>query len=106
MFHQEFIRFIATGPDRHTIQVGNRIEEFYPPSDRTVSLTGPEDISASLTLTTQDEAAVATYADTRLSGLYRLRLEGNTERVFAVNIPEAAPGGGGSESDLPRIDAG
>jgi hypothetical protein len=105
MFHQELLRFAAASPDRHTIQVGETMEEFYPPSAAglTANLVGPEGITASLTLTSQDEAGVARFPDTRLSGLYRLKRDGQADRVFAVNIPEGAPGAP-SESDLKRID--
>jgi hypothetical protein len=104
MFHQEFLRFVATNPDRHTLRVGESIEEFYPPgaAGLTVTLAGPEGLSASLPLTLQDEAGVARFTETRLGGLYRLRLDGQPDRVFAVNIAES--NGGGSESDLKRIE--
>ena len=106
MFQQEFIRFLAASPDRHTLQVGEVIDEFYPAvaAGLTATLTGPEGISASLLLKMQDEAGFARFSSTRLSGLYRLRLEGYPERIFAVNIPEGAATGGGFESDLKRID--
>src|SRR5262249_47271239 len=103
MFQQELLRFAAATPDRHTIQAGEQIEEFFPPSaaGNNAELTGP-DVTASVPVVMQDEAGVARFGNTRLSGLYKLRL-GDTERVFAVNVPEAAPGAG-SESDLKRID--
>jgi hypothetical protein len=105
MFQHELLRHAAANPDRHTVEVFKDLEEFYPPAAAGLSaqLTGPEALSATLTLTTQDEAGVARFTDTRLSGLYRLRLDGQPERVFAVNVPEAAPGAG-SESDLKRIE--
>jgi von Willebrand factor type A domain/Aerotolerance regulator N-terminal len=106
MFHQELLRFAAASADRHTVQVGDSIEEFYPAAAAglTANLTGPEGISESLTLSMQDEAGVARLPDTRLSGLYRMRLAGYPDRVFAVNVPEGAPGAP-SESDLKRLDA-
>ncbi len=105
MFQQEFIRFAATSPGRHTIQVGDAIEEFYPPATagQTATLNGPEGISASLPLILRDEAGLARFSDTRLSGLYRLRLSEHPDQVFAVNPVEAAPGAG-YESDLRRTD--
>ncbi|MCE9562045.1 MAG: VWA domain-containing protein [Planctomycetes bacterium] len=106
MFQQEFLRFVAASPDRHTVQVFDPIEEFYPPAAAglTATLAGPDGISATLPLAMQDEAGVARFTATRLSGLYRLRLEGHSERVFAVNVPEGTASGG-SESDLKRIDS-
>jgi hypothetical protein len=106
MFQQEFLRFMAASPDRHTVLVGEPVEEFYPPAaaGQTAALSGPEGISATLPLALQDEAGVARFPGTRLSGLYRVRLEGAGERVFAVNVPEAAASGGGYESDLRRVD--
>jgi hypothetical protein len=105
MFQQEFLRYMAASPDRHTLQVRETIEEFFPPAAAglTATLTGPEGISASLPLMMQAEAGVAQFSDTRLSGLYRLRVEGYPERVFAVNVPEGGASGG-SESDLKRLD--
>ena len=51
-FQHELLRHVATGPDRHTIPVGDAIEEFYPPIavGQTAALAGPESISASLML--------------------------------------------------------
>ena len=106
-FQHELLRYVATSPDRHTIPVGDAIEEFYPPIavGQTAALAGPESISASLILSMQDEAGAARFADTRLSGLYRIRVDGQPDSVFAVNVPEIAPGSG-SESDLRRVDSG
>ena len=52
----------------------------------------------------QDEAGAARFLDTRLSGLYRIRVDGQPDSVFAVNVPEIAAGSG-SESDLRRVDS-
>lgn len=106
-FQHELLRFAATSPDRHTVQVGAAIEEFFPPAlaGRTAQLSGPDALTASLTLALQDEAGVARYADTRLSGIYRLRVDGQVESVFAVNVPEIASGVG-CESDLRRVESG
>ncbi len=108
MFQQEFIRFVTSSPDRHTLQVGGGdiIEEFYPPAAAGLmaTLSGPEGISASLPIALQAESGVARFNGTRLRGLYRLRVEGYPEKVYAVNVPEGAASGGGYESDLKRID--
>jgi hypothetical protein len=106
-FQHELLRYVAASPDRHTLAVGSPIEEFYPPIavGRTAALVGPASIAGTLALTMQDEAGVVRFTDTRLSGLYRIRLEGQPDGVFAVNVPEVAPGSG-SESDLKRFDSG
>ncbi len=103
-FQQELLRFAASSPDRHTLQVGEPIEDYYPLSalGSSATLVGPEGLSLPLFLTAQDDSAVARFANPRLSGLYRLKLAGHPDRVFAVNVPEFAPGIG-SESDLKRI---
>jgi hypothetical protein len=104
-FQQELLRYAASTPDRHTLQVGDVIEDYFSPAavGNVATLTGPEGLSVSLPVATQDEVGVVRFADVRLSGLYRLKLEGQPERVFAVNVPES-PTGTGSESDLKRID--
>ena len=106
-FQHELLRYVATNPDRHTIPVGDTIEEFYPPIavGQTAALAGPESIAASLTLSMQDEAGAVRFADTRLSGLYRIRVDGQPDSTFAVNVPEIGPGSG-SESDLRQADRG
>ena len=93
-FQHELLRYVATGSDRHTIPVGAPLEEFYPPvaAGKSAALAGPEAVSANLTLAMEDESGVARYTDTRLSGLYRLRVDGQPDSVFAVNVPEIAPG--------------
>jgi VWA domain-containing protein/aerotolerance regulator-like protein len=104
-FQHELLRYVATNPERHTLPVGNPIEEFYPPIavGQTAALAGPESITASLTLSMQEEAGAVKFEETRLSGLYRIRVEGQPDSVFAVNAPEIGPGSG-SESDLRQFD--
>ena len=109
MFHQELLRFAAANPDRHTVRAGEVIEEFYPAAaaGRTAAVSGPGSLSASVTLAMHDEGGVARFTDTRLSGLYKLRVEDQPDLVFAVNVPESAAGangGVGSESDLRQLD--
>jgi hypothetical protein len=104
-FQQELLRFAASNPDRHTVQVGDAIEEFFPAASvgLKATLTGPEGLSVSIPAVLLDDAGVVRYGDTRLSGLHRLKMEGQPERTFAVNVPDFSPGAG-SESDLKRID--
>ena len=97
------LRFAATNPDRHTIRVGELLEEFFPPSSAGLSaaLTGPEGITASIPVTLRDDAGVARFTDTNFGGLYRLGVGDIRDRVFAVNPPESSPSGG-NEFDLLR----
>lgn len=104
-FAHELLRFAAGNPDRHTLRVGDALEEFFPPATigLTADLTGPDGVTATLPIVSQDETGVARFADTGVSGLYRLGVGGGRDRVFAVNVPESTPTGG-AESDLRRID--
>jgi hypothetical protein len=105
MFHQELLTYAATNSDRHTLQVDQAIEEFYPPAAAglTATLHLPNGRSTSVKLDNQDEAGVVRFTDTHLSGLYRLKLDGFPDRSFAVNVPEVNAGSL-NESDLKRID--
>ena len=104
-FVHEALRFASANPDRHTLRVGDAIEEFFPPAaiGQTADLTGPDGLTAALPIVAQDETGVARFADTHLSGLYRLGVAKAADRVFAVNVPEGSASAG-SESDLRRID--
>jgi Mg-chelatase subunit ChlD len=106
-FWHEFLKYSVANPDRHTLRVGDPIEEFFPAAAAGLAagLTGPDGLSVSVPLVLRDEAGVARYADTSVSGLYRLGLNGSRDRVFAVNVAEAAPGAAG-ESDLRRLAPG
>lgn len=103
-FAHETLRYAAANPDRHTVRVGEPIEEFLPVTSvgLTAQVTGPESIGGSVPVTAGDETGLARFTDTTLSGLYRVVLGGRRDRVFAVNVPESTPGGG-SESDLRRL---
>lgn len=102
-FAQELLRFVATNPDRHTARVGETLEEFFPPSTAglSASLVGPDGLAVTLPVTLQDEAGVARFTDTAVSGIYRIGIGDSRNRAFAVNPPEASPSGG-IEFDLRR----
>jgi hypothetical protein len=104
-FVQETLRFAAANPDRHTVRVGDALEEFFPAATvgQTAELTGPDGLAVALPIAAQDESGVVLFKDTHLSGLYRLGVGKAGDRVFAVNVPEASPSGG-AESDLRQID--
>lgn len=104
-FAHELLRFAAANPDRHTVRVGEPLEEFLPVNTvgLTAQVTGPEAIAGSVEVVAGDEAGLALFADTTRSGVYTMRVPGRRDRVFAVNVPESTPGGA-SESDLRRLD--
>jgi hypothetical protein len=104
-FVHELLRFAAANPDRHTLRVGELLEEFFPPANAglTAGLTGPDGITASLPITLKDEAGVARFTDTTFGGLYKLGVGEARDRVFAVNPPEATPAGW-NEFDLRRAE--
>ncbi|MCZ2341528.1 MAG: VWA domain-containing protein [Bacteroidales bacterium] len=104
-FAHELLRFAAANPDRHTLDVGQTLEEFLPVTavGLTASLTNPQGETATLPVVPGDETGVARFPDPRISGLYRFTLAGRWDAMFAVNVPETAPGGG-SESDLNRLE--
>lgn len=105
VFWHEFLKYSVDNPDRHTLRVGEALEEFFPASAAglTAGLNGPDGLEATVPLVMQDEAGVARFANTNLSGLYRMGLDKTRDRVFAVNTPELVPGSS-TESDLARID--
>ena len=104
-FWHEFVKYSVANPDRHTLRVGEPIEEFFPASAAglTAGLTRPDGTPAEIPLVLQDEAGVAGFKDTLTSGLYRLGLGGSRDRVFAVNVAEVVPGSP-SESDLRAVE--
>ncbi|HEY1187560.1 MAG TPA: BatA domain-containing protein, partial [Gemmata sp.] len=105
VFWHEFLRYSVANPDRHTAHVGDALEEFFPAgaAGLTAGLSGPNGLEATVPLVMQDEAGVARFAGTALSGLYRMGLDTARDHVFAVNVPELVPGAP-TESDLTRVD--
>ena len=103
----ELLRFAVTSPDRHTLRVGDAIEELLPVAriGSKVPVSGPDGLSASAVVQAGDETGSLRFSETNVSGLYRLGGLGETATVFAVNVPESSRGGG-SESDLARVDYG
>jgi Mg-chelatase subunit ChlD len=104
MMH-EWLRYAATTPDRHTLRAGESLEEFFPVTAVGLKAVvhGPDGLTADAPVVAGDDFGVARFADTAVSGLYRVSLPGKPPHLFAVNVPEATPGGG-SESDLFRTD--
>ncbi len=105
-FWHEFLKYSVANPDRHTLRVGEPIDEYFPISAAglNVGLNGPDGLSTTVPLVLEDEAGYARFKNTVTSGLYRLGLNGSRDRVFAVNVAEVVPGTP-SESDLRRVEA-
>jgi hypothetical protein len=105
-FWNEFLRYSVANPDRHTLTVGEVVEEFFPASASglSASLVGPEGLSATVPVVLQEEAGVARFPGTLTSGIYRIGVNGPRDRAFAVNVPEVVAGAP-TESDLRRLDA-
>ncbi len=102
-FAHELLRFAAANPDRHTVRVGEPLEEFLPVSlvGLTAGVTGPDGLSANVPVVVGDETGIARFPETSRSGIYRM-VVGRRDDIFAVNVPESTAGGG-SESDLRRV---
>ncbi len=103
-FAHELVRSAAGTADRRTVRVGEPLEEFLPVNQvgQTAAVTGPDGLDAKVPVVAGDEAGLVRFADTHLSGVYRVSVGGRRDRVFAVNVPESTPGGG-AESDLRRV---
>jgi von Willebrand factor type A domain/Aerotolerance regulator N-terminal len=105
-FAHELTRFAAITGDRRTLRVHDTLEEFLPPTNvgLSASVTGPEGIVGNMAVVAGEETGIVRFNDTSLSGLYRVNVGSRRDRLFAVNPPESLPGGG-SESDLRKLDA-
>ncbi|QJW98539.1 BatA domain-containing protein [Frigoriglobus tundricola] len=104
-FWGELLKHCVANPDRHTLRVGEPIEEFFPTSAAGLEagLSGPDGLTAHIRLELEDEAGVGRFKNTAVSGLYRMGINGSRDRVFAVNVAEIDPARA-SESDLRRTD--
>lgn len=104
-FAHELVRHIAASPDRHTVRVGDAIEEFLPDSayGLTATLRGPDGSSQRLPVASSEEGLSIRSLETPLAGLYRLKFPGRPDTVFAVNPTDRGPAG--SESDLRRLES-
>jgi hypothetical protein len=100
MVHEMAIH-AAVSPDRHTLTVGEPIEEILPLA--TVGLGGtlvaPDGTATAVPIVAGDETGLARYPETTLAGLYRWNVGNRKDRLFAANVAD------GGESDLARIEA-
>ncbi|MGL6073834.1 MAG: VWA domain-containing protein [Fimbriiglobus sp.] len=105
-FIHELTRHAAITADRRTLRVHDTLEEFLPATNvgLPASITGPEGIVGNQTVLAGDETGIVRFSETTLAGLYRVSVGNRKDRLFAVNTPETTTGGG-SESDLRRLEA-
>ncbi|MCI0684284.1 MAG: VWA domain-containing protein [Gemmataceae bacterium] len=109
---QELARLAVAGRLReHAAHVGAILEEFLPAAggELDAAIQYPETIPAIKPQKTRtqlvEDTNVFRWADTDVSGLYRVVLgSGPQEIPFAVNVPATTPDQRGSESNLARVD--
>jgi hypothetical protein len=101
----EIVRHCATNPRQRTLKVGDSLEELYPVN--TVGLSARvvrENLEErEVVVVVGDEAGVVRWSQVAESGFYRISLAGQTDRIVAVNIPEANSTGL-SESELIKVE--
>jgi hypothetical protein len=105
-FHQELLRYAAVPADRHTLEVGDTLEEFYPlpHAGLAVQYQPPEGESGrSVLLVAEEQAAVVRIPGVSRSGLHQVVRESGERRIFWVNTPPAVPGQP-TESNLKRLN--
>jgi hypothetical protein len=105
-FHQELLRYAAVPSDRHTLQLGNTLEEFYPLTHAGLTvqyLPPPGESARSFLLVAEEQAAVVRIPGVHRTGLYRLVRDSEDQRIFWVNTPPAIPGQP-TESNLKRLE--
>jgi len=105
-FVHELVRHAAISGERRTLRVHDSIEEFFPVTmvGSNAVVQGPDGLTATVPIAAVDEAGLARFPETPYAGLYRVTAPGKRERIAAVNPADATPGGG-SESDLRRVEA-
>jgi hypothetical protein len=106
---QELLRFAVSGKLReHAVTVGGILEQALPPSGGDVSgllyLPGQGNHPVKTRIRAAQEQTVFRWADTDISGIYRLTVGADPqEHLFAVNVPTGGGEGRPSESDLTRV---
>jgi hypothetical protein len=105
-FTQELMSYAVSGRLREqAVTVGDPLEEFLPPGGGALdaTVTTPDRRTESTRTLSSEEANVLRWADTDVSGVYRVVLgQHPQEHVFAVNVPAATLDEQASESDLTR----
>jgi len=105
-FAQELMRFAVSGRLREqALTVGDPLEEFLPPGVGAMDadLATPDGRKETTRTHSSEETNVLRWADTDVSGVYRVVIGSHPqEHLFAVNVPAAGSGQEASESDLTR----
>jgi hypothetical protein len=105
-FTQELMRLAVSGRLREqAVNVGDPIEEFLAPGAGSLdaAVTTPDNRNESTRTHSSEETNVFRWADTDVSGVYRVGLGRDPqEHLFAVNVPAATIADEASESDLRR----
>jgi Aerotolerance regulator N-terminal/von Willebrand factor type A domain len=106
---QELLRFAVAGRLREqAVLVGEPLEAYLQigGAGLEVQVETPDGRQESAQTEAQDELGVLRWTDTDTSGLYRATIGQDAhDYIFAVNVPAAADGQEGSESDLMRTNA-
>jgi hypothetical protein len=107
-FVQELMRFAVSGRLREqALTVGDPIEEFLSPGAGALDakIETPDQRKESGRTLSTEESNVLRWADTDISGVYRVTLGRDPqEHLFAVNVPAATLAEEASESDLARTN--
>jgi len=106
-FIQELLRFAVGRATRQTVQAGEPLEEYVPGPfvGLSATLTSEDGTSSDpIPVVSQDEAGLVRLPAADRAGIYRLKVAGKHDALFAVNVPVVAPTGG-AESDLRRLSA-
>jgi hypothetical protein len=107
-FWNETLRYVVAESGRHNLSAGELIEEYLPPSLAGLSAKlircdhDSESEVESAEIVSRDESALIRFNTAPLSGIYRVTVGSEPDRLFAVNVPTTAPGGG-AEGDLQRL---
>jgi uncharacterized membrane protein len=105
-FVQELMRYTVAGRLREqSVTVGDPLEEFLAPGAGALDagITTPDQRTESTRTLSSEDSNVLRWADTDVSGVYKVLLGHDPqEHLFAVNVPAATSGDEASESDLTR----
>jgi hypothetical protein len=105
-FVQELMRYAVAGRLREqAVTVGDPLEEFLAPGAGALdaSILTPDKRTESTRTLSSEDTNVLRWADTDVSGVYRVVLGHDPqEHLFAVNVPAATSSEEASESDLTR----
>jgi hypothetical protein len=107
-FLHETLRYVVATGSRRNLVSGDLLEEYLPVASAGVKARllrgdGAAEVEVeTVDVVSRDEAAVASFIKTDISGIYRVSTPSRPDALFAVNVPVLAPGGR-PESDLRRL---